>query len=84
MQVSVRLFAGLRQLHRPTEPIPSMEQLQLSPDASLFDLYQRLGLDPHQVDLAIVNGELIHPYARETTTLNHGDSIELWPEVAGG
>ncbi|MCB1723449.1 MAG: MoaD/ThiS family protein [Gammaproteobacteria bacterium] len=83
IRVTVRLFAGLRQMHL-LDASGDVYRLHLANGSTPVDLCASLGVDPYQVHIVILNGEMIHEYARAVTQLEDGDYVDLWPEVAGG
>ncbi len=80
MEVSVKLFASLRR-YRPGAAIGQAFTCDL-PDAATVEVLVAdvLGLPPEEVAIVLVNGRQCgreHPLAR-------GDSVALWPPIAGG
>jgi molybdopterin converting factor small subunit len=84
MEVEVRLFANLRQ-RLPDAP-RGRGRLTVSDGASLQELLDVLVIPPEQAQMVLVNGEKAprERAAREAIRLAAGDSIAIFPPLAGG
>ena len=84
MEVEVRLFANLRQ-RLPDAP-RGRGRLTLPDGASLQALLDVLAIPPEQAQMVLVNGEKAprDRAAREAIQLTGGDSIAIFPPLAGG
>ena len=58
--------------------------IELAPDETLAQLIARFNLPERLVHLVLVDGVYIAPEARATRTLNDGETVAIWPPVAGG
>ena len=76
MQITVRLFAGLRELAGA-----GRQELDLADGSSVADVWQALGLgaEPAGLLYAVNRG-----YADRETELSDGDEVALIPPVSGG
>jgi molybdopterin converting factor small subunit len=87
MQVKLRLFASLRdrlpgdrRIHR------GRGDLDLADGASLQDLLDRLDIEPRLAQMVLVNGEQMPrgTEQRHAIALTEGDTVSIFPPVAGG
>jgi molybdopterin converting factor small subunit len=87
MWIKLRLFASLRdrlpgdrRVHR------GRGDLELPAGASLQDLLDRLDIEPRLAQMVLVNGDQTPrgTTARRAIPLSEGDTIAIFPPVAGG
>jgi molybdopterin converting factor small subunit len=84
MRVHLRLFASLR------ERLPDAERgratLELAEGSSLLDLIESLEIPDRQAQMVLVNGEQAprRAEARSAVPLKDGDTVAIFPPVAGG
>ena len=76
MQITVRLFAGLRELAGT-----GRQELELPDDSSVADVWQALGLGAEPAGLLYA---VNRAYAEPETELSEGDEVALIPPVSGG
>lgn len=74
MEIQVRLFAGLRQFANPNDKVA------LEDGSRVKDLFERLGIPPSKVAIILVNGR----HAQEDQPLHDGETVSLFPAIAGG
>ena len=74
MEIEVRLFAGLRQYARPNDKI------ELEDGMNVSDLCERLGIPPPKVAIILVDGR----HAQQDQPLQDGETVSLFPAIAGG
>jgi len=74
MEIEIRLFAGLR------EYAHHGDKVDLEKDKGVGDLIEKLGIPPEKVAIILVNGR----HAREDQRLHHGETVSLFPAIAGG
>ena len=80
MVIHVKLYASLRR-HRPGLALGQSFACTAPDSATVEHLFTEvLGLPPEEVAIALVNG--IH--SEHDRLLCDGDTIALWPPVAGG
>jgi sulfur carrier protein ThiS len=77
MNVTVKMFGNLRR-HLPDGQ--EAFQLELAPGTSIDGVITQLGVNPGEVGIAVVNGELVE----ESSTLRDGDRLELFAVMGGG
>ena len=59
-------------------------RLDLAEGGTVQAVIDRLGIPPHRVHLAYVNGRLLDRSLWEDRALCDGDVVALWPLLAGG
>ena len=87
MRVQLRLFASLRdrlpgdrRVHR------GRGEFEVAADASLQDLLDALAIEPRMAQMVLVNGEQTPrgERQRQAIPLAEGDTIAIFPPIAGG
>ena len=83
VQITLKLMATL------TDYLPQPRQghqitLDIAPGTSIQDVVERFRLPWKLVHLVLVNGVYIAPDQRDTRVLQEGETLAIWPPVAGG
>ncbi len=82
--IDVKLFASL------TDYLPAAARkgqtlsMQIDGPAAVEDVIRLMNLPDDMVHLVLLNGVYVEPAARGSTHLTEGDSVAIWPPVAGG
>ena len=74
MEIEVRLFASLRKYSN------DKKKVELEDGANVRDFIERLGVPPSEVAIILVDGR----HAHEDRRLLDGESVSLFPAIAGG
>lgn len=74
MNVRVKLFAVLR------EDRFRDREMEFAPGSSLGDALARIGIQPEEVSLPLINGR----YSSLDDELQEGDVLSIFPAVGGG
>jgi len=74
MEVEVRLFASLRKYEN------RQNKIEMKDGARVRDFLERIGVPPSEVAIILVNGR----HAREEQPLHDGETVSLFPAIAGG
>ncbi len=84
MRVDVKLFAGLRE-KLPQHP-RGAGPVELAPGASLAALLDQLGIEDRSATMILVNGvQAPRGRARRAAlALGEGDTVAIFPPLAGG
>ncbi len=84
MKIEVRLFASLRE--RLPDALRGRATLELADRATLQDLLDSLEIEPRLAQMVLVNGVQTprDRAAREALHLAPGDTVAIFPPVAGG
>jgi thiamine biosynthesis protein ThiS len=83
IRVEFKLFASLMRF-LPAEAKNHAVMVELVDGSTVFDLMDRYQLPREQAHLVTCNGQFVPPSQRAAHTLQDGDSVALWPPVAGG
>ncbi|MGE4661022.1 MAG: MoaD/ThiS family protein, partial [Arenicellales bacterium] len=59
-------------------------EIDLLPDETVDHLIDRQQVPREDVHLVLVNGTYLDERQRSTHVLNTGDTVAIWPPVAGG
>ena len=74
MEIQVRLFASLRKYKN------EKDMIELEEGARVSDFLKRIGVPPSEVAIILVNGR----HAAQDRTLRDGETVSLFPAIAGG
>jgi molybdopterin converting factor small subunit len=80
MQIDVKLFANLRKLLPPGSS-GSKATITLENGATIHALLQHLNVPFELAQMVLVNGEQTREFDR---SLTEGDTVSIFPPVAGG
>jgi molybdopterin synthase sulfur carrier subunit len=84
MKITFKLFATLQD-HLPVEAKKTNAVvLDVEPGTTPHDLIERFSLPIKLCHLVLVDGRFIPPAERATQVLNEGETLAIWPPVAGG
>ena len=83
MKITFKLFAGLSEYLPPGTMRNAME-LDVPEECSLNDLVDDRGIPRDQIHLVLVNGFSKNEDERNVPILADGDTVAIWPLVAGG
>lgn len=84
MKITFKLFATLTDYLPAQVRHSNVLELEVAPQASISQIIEPFGLPPKLVHLVLVNGTYVQPADRLTRTLNEGDTLAIWPPIAGG
>ena len=82
-QATVKLYASLM-AYLPAGAKDQSVQMPLEQDATIGAMLAAMRVPQEKCHLVLVNGVFVPPGARETQRLNDGDTLAVWPPVAGG
>ena len=74
MEVEVRLFASLQKYR------DEQDKVELEDGTTVADLLGTFGIPPSEVAIVLVNGK----HATGEQLLNDGETLSLFPPIAGG
>ena len=84
MKITLKLFATLAD-HLPPGSHSNAATLELDGESpTVGELIARHNLPPKLVHLVLVNGTFVPPEARSAHALRDGDTLAIWPPIAGG
>ncbi len=82
MQVTFKLFATLMP-YLPEGAKKNAVQLSIEPGTTIYQLLDRYKLPRDEIHLVLLNGKFQVEQDRENA-LSEGDTLAIWPPVAGG
>jgi sulfur carrier protein ThiS len=83
MRVTVKLYATLAD-YLPPGSRNNRVEIEVAEPAAVDAVLQPFSLPPRLTHLVLLNGTYIAPEARATTRLAEGDTLAVWPPIAGG
>ena len=83
MKISLKLFAALSK-YLPPGAVRNEVPLDVSSTSSLNNLIDQCQIPRGQVHLVLVNGLAKNATERNSPILKEGDTVAMWPPVAGG
>jgi molybdopterin converting factor small subunit len=84
MKITFKLFATLTDYLPPQSRHSNVMELEVPPHASISQIIEPFGMPTKLVHLVLVNGSYVQPADRLSRTLNEGDTLAIWPPIAGG
>ena len=84
MRITFKLYASLGQ-YLPAERRQGNElPLDVPEGATILQVIEPFNLPMNLVHLVLVNGHFVPPEQRGVRALAEGDTLAIWPPVAGG
>lgn len=84
MKITFKLFATLQD-HLPAEAKKTNAlELEVEEGTTPLDLIERFSLPLRLCHLVLVDGHFIPPAERANRPLQNGETLAIWPPVAGG
>ncbi len=83
MKLNFKLFAGLSE-YLPADAKDNAVVVDIGEDDCVFDVIARFNIPAEMIHLVLLNGVYLHPEQRSTTNFKAGDTLAIWPPVAGG
>ena len=83
MTITFKLYAGLSE-HLPAHARRNSAEIELLPNETVDQLIDRQQVPREDVHLVLVNGNYLDEGQRATHVLAAGDTLAIWPPVAGG
>lgn len=83
MRLTVKLYATLSD-YLPAGSRNNRVEVDVDPDATVDAVLQPFSLPPKLTHLVLLNGVFIPREERPVTRLNEGDTLAVWPPIAGG
>jgi len=83
MRVTVKLYATLGD-YLPAGSKNNRVDVEAAEDASVSTVLAPFTLPPRLTHLVLVNGVFVPPEERATSLLKEGDTLAVWPPIAGG
>lgn len=83
MTITFKLYASLGE-YLPEQAIDNQIQLAITETTTVNELIDRYNVPRELAHLVLINGVFIQPEDRDKHTFNDGDTLAIWPPVAGG
>lgn len=83
MNVTVKLYAGFRQLLPPDARIQGL-LIEVHEHATPGEVLENLNVPKDEVHLVLLNGVFVESSKRNQPILKNNDILAVWPAVAGG
>ena len=80
---TVKLYASLGS-YLPNGADRNTIEMKLPPDATVMSTLADLNVPPERCHLVLVNGLFVPPSLRASQSIGDGDTLAVWPPVAGG
>ncbi|MDP1654217.1 MAG: MoaD/ThiS family protein [Rhodocyclaceae bacterium] len=84
MKITLKLFAMLQD-YLPLEARKhNALALDLEEGTTIHQMIERFGLPQKSCHLVLVNGNFVPPAERAARILRDGETLAIWPPIAGG
>lgn len=83
MEITFKLYATLSQ-YLPEGADRHAIKLTISDDDTAFSLLDKFNVPRESAHLVLLNGIYMEPEARDSAHFQEGDTLAIWPPVAGG
>ena len=83
MQITVKLYATLSQ-YLPESASEHATTLNVDEAATPFSIIEQFKVPRESAHLVLLNGIYVAPSDRTEPVLKDGDTLAVWPPVAGG
>lgn len=83
MKIILKCFASLSH-HLPSYAQQNAAEVEICDAMSINEILEFFHIDRENAHLVILNGVFVSCEERDSTQLKEGDTLALWPEVAGG
>jgi sulfur carrier protein ThiS len=84
MKVTFKLFATLQDYLPSEAKKTNALALDLAEDTTVAQIIERFSLPQKLVHLVLIDGTFIPPGERAGRTMRDGETLAIWPPVAGG
>lgn len=83
MKLVLKLYAGLSD-YLPDFARENKAEIDIDEVDAVCDVITRFNIPGELVHLVLLNGVYLHPEERASTRFKEGDTLAIWPPVAGG
>ncbi len=84
MKVTLKLHAKLAECLPVDARVSGTLAVSLQPGATVDSLIKQFKVPPNLCHLVLVDGVFVPPAARSARALADGETLTVWPPVAGG
>lgn len=82
-QATVKLYASLGD-YLPSSAVQNTTTVALPEAATIGSMLEEMRVPKERCHLVLLNGEFVPPSARIDRPVLDGDTVAVWPPVAGG
>ena len=83
MKVNIELYASLMALLPPGKE-RFRREISVDDGITVQQLIEQLKIPPEQAHIVLINGNFVNVEDRGSRQLNAGETMSVWPPVAGG
>ena len=83
LKITLKLFAGLSE-YLPDGAYKNSVEVVLDSEKSISQVIEQFNVPAEEAHLVLVNGVYCAPPDRDQNKLKEGDTLAIWPPVAGG
>lgn len=83
MEITLKLYAGLSQF-LPENSERHATTIDILPTETAFSVLDKFHVPEESAHLVLLNGVFLDVSERNKTTFKEGDTLAVWPPVAGG
>lgn len=83
MEITLKLYAGLSQ-YLPENAEKHTVTLEISSSETAFSILDKFNVPKESAHLVLLNGVYLGAEERENLKFSEGDTLAIWPPVAGG
>lgn len=84
MKITFKLFATLQDLLPPEGRKTNAVAIEVTPTTTVMDIIERYSLPLKLCHLVLIDGKFLPPEERSTRRFAEGETLAIWPPVAGG
>jgi len=84
MKVTFKLFASLQDYLPVEAKAKNALALDLPDGTTVQQIIERFGLPQKSCHLVLIDGHFVPPSERATRLLKDGNTLAIWPPIAGG
>lgn len=84
MKITFKLFATLQDYLPPEGKKTNALTLELQEGTTVAQVVERFSLPLKLVHLVLIDGNFVPPAERDGRALREGETLAIWPPVAGG
>jgi len=84
MKITFKLFASLQDYLPVEAKAKNALALDLPDGTTVGQVIERFGLPPKSCHLVLIDGHFVPPAERASRPLQDGNTLAIWPPIAGG
>jgi sulfur carrier protein ThiS len=84
VKITFKLFASLQDYLPVEAKVKNALPLDLADDTTVQQVIERFGLPQKSCHLVLIDGHFVPPAERASRPLKDGETLAIWPPIAGG